>query len=151
MHKYDSLFSPELRLTPCGLSSCWVFPQASLPIQTCPYMCSAGLLCHWEMSWRVSLISPDSRAIFFPKPVCSDLAFLHFFGHSLELLASEELGKVFIFLWDLGIILVEMRCVFVQATVWKMCLHAPCCELSFLGLSFVFWLHLCYVFISRAF
>lgn len=65
----------------------------------------------------MSLISPDSRAFFFPKPVCSDLVFLHFFGHSLELLASEELGKVFIFLWDLGIILVEMRCVFVQATV----------------------------------
>lgn len=68
------------------------------------------------MSWRVSLISPDSKA-FFPLSLYTVTSSFCISGHSLELLALEELGKVFIFLWDLGIILVEMRCVFVQATV----------------------------------
>lgn len=57
------------------------------------------------------------QGIYSPKSEYSDLVFFCIFDHSLELLALEELGKVFIFLWDLGIILVEMRCVFVQAAV----------------------------------
>lgn len=96
-------------------------------------------------------LSVPTARHFFPQVWIQWPRFFCIFDHSLELLALEELGKVFIFLWDLGIILVEMRCVFVQAAVWKMCLHAPCCELSFLSLSFIFWLHLWYVFISRAF
>lgn len=53
----------------------------------------------------------------FPPSLNTVTSFFCIFDHSLELLALEELGKVFIFLWDLGIILVEMRCVFVQAAV----------------------------------